>query len=212
MRNIIRGLVLLVGVGCVAASGFLFWQNEQQEQVALSSSEVAVEAVSSQITFQIEEEIQVQIVEKYATQLQLEDGSVPLAEIPIIDIDGTAYMGVLSIPQLGLNLPVAQDYSVEALDQTPCVYVGSIEGKNLIIGAHNYKVHFGTINQLSQGDEVTLLDATGTTHTFVLLGQEIVDGSTGEGLCAGEWDMTLFTCVYGDNSKRVVLRFQEIDS
>ena len=211
MRKVIRALVLLVGIGCIAAAGILFWQNEQQEQVALSSSEVAVEAVSSQIAYQIEEEIQVQIQEVYATQLQLEDGEVPMAQIPIIEIDGTAYMGVLSIPQLGLSLPVAQNYSEAAMYKTPCVYTGSIEGKNLIIGAHNYTAHFGTINQLEQGAQITLLDATGSTHTYVLLGQEIVDGDTGEGLVAGEWDMTLFTCVYGDNSKRTLLRFQEID-
>lgn len=214
MKHKIRYLVLLVGVACIAISGFLLWQSQQQEQVAESVSLSVAEAVSSLIAQQEDEFRFVEIQEGAAVELSTADGvDVPVEEEPAtVEIDGEAYVGILTIPQLALTLPVAQVYTVETMNYTPCVYAGTIEGHDLIIGAHNYKVHFGSINQLNVGDEISLQDALGTVHTFTLLRQEIIDGDMSSELIAGEWDLTLFTCVYGDNTKRVVLRFQAMNS
>lgn len=132
-------------------------------------------------------------------------------EVATVEIDGENYMGLLSIPQLGLELPVASSCTYAKLDKTPCLYVGSFEEGYLVIGAHNYKAHFGNISLLSLGDEITIMDAYGKLHTYALIAQETIDGSDLEGLCLGDWDLTLFTCLYGDNTQRQVARFQAID-
>lgn len=215
MKHKIRYLVLLVGVACIAISGFLLWQSQQQEQVAETASLSVTEAVSSLIAQQMGEVSFVELQEDATGDLlTTEDGLVPSPSLPVeeepatVEIDGVTYIGLLSIPQLDLTLPVAQVYSEAAMNYTPCVYTGTIEGQDLIIGAHNYKVHFGSINQLNIGDEISLQDALGTVHKFTLLSQEIIDGDSSSALIEGDWDLTLFTCVYGDNTKRVVLRFQ----
>ena len=46
--------------------------------------------------------------------------STPEGEMPVIEIDGYDYIGVLQIPSLDLTLPVISDWSYPALQIAPC--------------------------------------------------------------------------------------------
>lgn len=202
MRRILSLCVLLLGVGCIATAGFLFWQTQQEEQVALSTSQSVADLFTQQVTLAHTDTVSIT-----TPTIGASDQTAETVQTPSIEIDGEGYMGLLSIPALDLTLPVSSTWSDAKLLSTPCAFGGSLLDDTLIIAAHNYKAHFGTINQLAFGDQVTLLDATGTLHSYVLVGQEVIDENDLTGLCAGTWDLTLFTCLYGDNTQRVVLRF-----
>ncbi len=134
------------------------------------------------------------------------------ADTKTVAINGEMYMGILLIPQLELELPVADTFSYDLLQQTPCVFSGTMETEDLVIAAHNYDVHFGNLDQLEEEECVYFVDVLGKLHAYQLISKETVDGDDLEGLRAGEWDMTLFTCSHMDNAKRLVLRFIKEDT
>ena len=120
-------------------------------------------------------------------------------------IDGVDYIGVLAVPSLELTLPVAAELNYEYLRQSPCRYSGSAEENSLIIAAHNYKSQFGDIDRLDPGAEVLFSDPNGNVYRYEVTGLDTVEPDSTEGLLAGTWDMTLFTCTPG-GSRRFALR------
>lgn len=87
-------------------------------------------------------------------------------EMAVAEIDGYDYIGYISIPALGLDLPVMSSWSYEQLRIAPCRYYGSTKTGNLVIAAHNYSRHFGNIKNLSQGDAVSFTDMEGTVTRY----------------------------------------------
>lgn len=118
--------------------------------------------------------------------------------------DGS-YLYILDIPKLGLSLPVNAQWTEEASNVSPCRYQGSLTGQNLIIAGHNYPSHFGTLEKLQAGDHVYITDTQQRKQEYAVEWLEILDGAAVDGMQAGDWDLTLFTCNYvGD--KRVTVR------
>lgn len=198
----LRILFVMVGALCLLGAGGLRIYTEYSEGQAQEYSK----------------EIVAEFGQVFAQQGELDKASTDtdtakielLQESSTINILGEEYLGLLSIPQLGLELPVCAYWSDALLIKTPCVFSGSREEGNLIIVAHNYQAHFGTIYQLELGDEISLLDSNGNYDRYLLIATEQLSGDDQESLQAGEWDLTLSTCLYGNNTQRVVLRFSLI--
>ena len=124
---------------------------------------------------------------------------------PIV-IDGQQYIGLLSIPSLGLNLPVNDDISYPLLKATPCRYYGSEETGSLIIAAHNYNGHFGRIGSLKPGDRVDFTGADGIAESYAVSEvQTLANNAVDEMIKPGDWDLTLFTCTYS-GADRITVR------
>lgn len=115
------------------------------------------------------------------------------------------YLGILSIPELGLELPVQTNWSYEKLRTSPCVYTGSIQSGGLVIIAHNYRNHFGQLDRLSVGDEVLLMDTTGETYEYLVEEVFSMDETKVEEMVDPKYDLTLFTCNY-DGKARITVR------
>ena len=49
----------------------------------------------------------------------------PEMEMPVEEIEGNGYIGLLEIPALGLSLPVMSEWSYPNLKLAPCRYSGS---------------------------------------------------------------------------------------
>ena len=134
----------------------------------------------------------------------------PEMEMPTVEIDGREYIGTLSIPALGLELPVAADWSYPALRSVPCRYKGSAYLDDLIICAHNYDSHFGRLKALHPGDKVIFTDAAGNVFDYEVSVLETLPPTAREDMEQGG-DLTLFTCTIGGRS-RVTLRCEETDN
>ena len=131
-------------------------------------------------------------------------------EMPVRTIDGRDYIGVLSIPSLELELPVLSQWDYPGLKVAPCRYSGSLYQDNLIICAHNYASHFGKIKNLRVGDTAIFTDMDENVVSFQLAAQETIQPEDLEAMEAGDWDLTLFTCTVGGQS-RVTVRFVRED-
>lgn len=194
MRKKISLCCICLGIVCILGAAGILGYTQIEEKNAASFSQT--------VTTVFGEELQ----KTYTTE-----GETEQLLTKSIAINGAEYMGVLLIPQLELELPVASTYTEALLQQTPCVFAGEIETEDIIIAAHNYEVHFGKISQLEVNDEIFLVDVAGKMHQYQLVLEETLDGDDLADLYAGEWDLTLFTCSHLNNAKRAVLRFEEME-
>ena len=128
-------------------------------------------------------------------------------EMPTVEIDGVEYIGTLTIPALGLELPIVSAWSDALLDLAPCRYTGSAYLGDLIIAGHNYRGHFGSLYRLAPGDEVQFTDAAGNVFSYAVSEIQELPGTALEEMEAGDWDLTLFTCTLSRTS-RVTIRCQ----
>ena len=131
-------------------------------------------------------------------------------EMPVKTINGRDYIGVLSIPSLELELPVISQWDYPALKVAPCRYSGSLYQDNLIICAHNYASHFGKLKELQPGDTVLFTDMDEHVVTFRMVERETLNPMDAEGMEAGDWDLTLFTCTIGGQT-RVTIRLERVE-
>lgn len=129
----------------------------------------------------------------------------PNREMPTLEIDGNEYIGTLEIPVLELSFPVLSAWSYPNLKLGPCRYTGSAYQDNLIIAAHNYTKHFGSLKRLEIGDAVVFTDVDGNIFSYTVSDLEQLDGAAVEEMQAGGWALSLFTCTLG-GQYRVVVR------
>lgn len=135
----------------------------------------------------------------------------PDMEMPVLTIDGVDYIGILTVPSLGLELPVAGNWSYPNLRRSPCRYKGSAYSNDMIIAGHNYSRHFGGLKNLAIGEEISFRDVDGHIFQYQVDDIETIPGTAVEDMHAGEWDMTLFTCTYGGKS-RVTIRCRKLEN
>ncbi len=132
-------------------------------------------------------------------------------DIPLILVEGDAFCGKLTIPSLGLELPIFYEWDDAHLKKSPCRYSGQAVSDDLIIAGHNYLSHFGRLNQLHVNDEVLFSDAGGNVHRFSVKEMVTLEGTAVSDMVAGDWDLTLFTCT-GNREKRITVRCMRVSS
>lgn len=133
----------------------------------------------------------------------------PQMEMPVAEMDGIGYIGTLRIPALELELPVISEWSYPALKIAPCRYVGSAYLNTLVIAAHNYQSHFGTLKNLSEGDAVTFTDMDGNLFCYEVTALETLPPTAIAEMTASDYDLTLFTCTLG-GANRVTVRCDRV--
>ena len=133
----------------------------------------------------------------------------PNMDMPVKNVDGADYIGVISIPAIERELPVFSEWSYPNLKTAPCRYVGSAYLDNMVICAHNYDIHFGSLKYLSYGDTVTFTDMDGNVFTYKVIEIETLQPTAIDAMTTGDWDLTLFTCTIG-GATRVTVRCERV--
>ena len=181
------GLLLLLG-----AAGLTLY-NLHQDASAGQEADAVVE------------ELAAVLAEKPAIVANPRYGAAVREEAPEpVEVDGRSYMGVSALPTLGLQLPVQEEWSYPNLKVSPCRMTGSAAEENLVILAHNYQSHFGTLEKLELGDEVSVTLLDGTVYLYQVSAKEIVEPTAVEDVTSGAWPLTLFTCTIGGKTRVVV--------
>lgn len=130
-------------------------------------------------------------------------------EMPVKTVDGVDYIGVIAVPSLSLELPVASEWSYERLKTSPCRYSGSVYSGDMVLCAHNYSSHFGQIKTLKPGDAVVFTDVDGNVYNYEVAELETLQPAAVDEMKSGEWDLTLFTCTIGGQT-RVTVRCDRV--
>lgn len=126
---------------------------------------------------------------------------------PVIEIENNDYIGYISLPSLGIELPVMSEWSYPNLKIAPCRYKGTAAGGDIIIAAHNYSSHFGQLNKFSGGEEIIFTSASGEIFEYEVVQTESISGKDVDAMefgSAENWDLTLFTCTLSGQSRVTV--------
>ena len=119
-------------------------------------------------------------------------------------VDGFPYVGYVSLPTLGLELPVMDSWSYYRLRIAPCRYTGSVESGDLVIAAHNYTTHFGRLKYLSEGDPVFFTDMEGEQTAYEVSLVDTLSPYAVEEMTGSGYALTLFTCTYSGQGRVTV--------
>ena len=200
-RKKVSSIFIITGLLLIAAALFLTGFNLYDEHRAERSVDHVLEQMKPQETPVLREgEIPDYIVN-------------PDMEMPVETIDGLDYIGTLEIPSLDLELPVLSEWNYPNLRVAPCRYVGSAYQGNLIIAAHNYPSHFGNLKHLQEGEIVRFTDVDGNRFMYKVVVRETLEPTAIDEMQSeeeGAWDLTLFTCTIGGQS-RVTVRCVQVE-
>ena len=121
-----------------------------------------------------------------------------------VDIGGQKYIGYVSFPDLGLELPVNGGCDEEKLKDGPCRYFGVPSRPGFVICGHNYTVHFGRLGSLREGAGVIFTDAEGKRYVYEVVKTESVAPDAVRYMISDEWDLTLYTCTLSGTARYTV--------
>ena len=180
---------MLTGTVLILAALSLFlWNRREDEQAAVASADILPQVVT--------------YIEEAAEAPAPPDPFDP--SMTEAEIDGYMYIGYLSIPDLGLELPVMAEWDYKRLNIAPCRYAGSTKTDDLVIAAHNYASHFGGLSGLSGGEQVIFVDMDNVVSSYTVVAVEILPPTAVEEMTNGEYDLSLYTCTYGGRSRVTV--------
>ena len=190
---ILLGLLLLLGAGSLTA--YNIWDGIRAER-------------TSQHIIQ-----EMDIGQDLVEALDREPDDDP--EMPVIEVEGYYYIGILEIPSLQLTLPVMDRWDYTRLKISPCVYSGSYKTDDLVICAHNYARHFSPVKRIDIGADVYLITVDCRVYHYQVTNRETLQpgavenmientNNTTDRTVTNEWDLTLVTCNTGGQTRCAV--------
>lgn len=189
MRKVSPGLVCIVlGVVLLLAAGGLYAYNRYEDAHAGAEAQTVVADLQQKVE---------------NPEPEAESGPLD-PELPVVEVDGNEYVGEISIPAIGIDLPVMSEWSYPKLKISPCRQFGSSRTDDLVIAAHNYESHFGKIGTLALGDEVRFTDMDGIENHYTVSAIEVHDPTDVEAVEHSGHDLVLYTCTYGGKTRIVV--------
>ena len=197
--------LILLGVLCmVGAAGFTAYNWWDANRAEKASAEI-VEKIDKYLG-EDEAETDTDPSDEFETR----EANASYRKMPTIEIDGYEYIGKLQIPSLSLMLPVMQQWDYERLKISPCRYSGSYFSNDLVICAHNYAKHFSPIKGIAMGADIWLITADNKRIHYITSNiqtiqptsvQEMVENDRNSVTNTNHWDMTLFTCNPGGQTR-----------
>ena len=121
-----------------------------------------------------------------------------------MELYGNDYIGYLSIPALGLNLPIIDDWSYPKLKVAPCRQFGSIQTDDLVIAGHNYRRQFGHLHNLHIGDMLQFTDMDGVVTSYKIGEVNRIKANDTNRVKNSDWDLVLYTCNYLRSGRTMV--------
>lgn len=189
---------LLLVAAALALTGFNQLQSRGAGETADRAAAQLEEAVQTRSL-----ELEREYPQHPALSVGQSDGETQ-TEMPVETIDGIEYIGLLNIPALELELPIISLWDDANGLLAPCRYSGTVYGADFVICGHNYRSHFGRLKQLSLGDRVLFTDVDGNRYVYQVASLETLLPSEVEAMTNSGWDLTLFTCTTGAQSRLAI--------
>ena len=195
MRKASPGVIcVLLGVVLLLAALGLYGYNRWEDAQAGAEAQTVVQDLQEKVVEQTQS----------AASAPAIDYSSLDPELPVVELDGYEYVGTVSIPAIGIDLPVMSEWSYPKLKISPCRQFGSSRTDDLVIAAHNYESHFGKLTSLTAGDSVTFTDMDGIVNEYVVNKVEVLDPHSVEEVEHSGYALVLYTCTYGGKTRVTV--------
>ena len=195
--NLLITLGILLIAAAIGLAGYNLWDAGRAQKAA--------EEITGQLISEIESK-----VEDGKTAAPYIDPNTPM---PVEVIDGYEYIGVLEISSEGLSLPVMKEWDYTRLKISPCRFTGSYYSDDLVICAHNYMRHLGPLLQIGIGEDIYFTNVDGLSIRYIVTNRETVEPTAVEQMIENtsnsetsllDWDLTLFTCNLGGQTRCAV--------
>ncbi len=196
MRRKVGIMLMLVGVLLISVAFGVLVYNNAENKKAQASSDALIESIRLSIA---------------ENELDNKETDPFDEEMTVKTIDGYGYIGYLSVPKLDIDLPVMSEWDYNRLKISPCRYYGSTKTDNLVIAAHNYKVHFGYLGNLKAGDTVIFTDMDAVVRYYKVDIVELLMPTDVDKVKDSGDDLVLYTCTYG-GAKRIIVRCSYADN
>ena len=122
----------------------------------------------------------------------------------VILIDGRAYIGYLTVPSQSLELPILAECSDANLKISPCCYSGSVYESGFVLAGHNYRSHFGRLNNLHVGDKLRFTNVFGAVTEYEVVELQLLRPTAVKSMKSTGYDLSLFTCNMSGNARFTV--------
>ena len=194
------GILIFLGIllilGSISLTTYNLWDNER----AGRASDQVLQSIDTEIG-----------------AINPEEPSVAMDQdtMHTINIDGYDYIGTIEIPSLEIRLPVMAAWDYTRLKISPCLYSGSYLEDNMVICGHNYRKHFSPIKWIDIGEEVNFITVDKVVYQYKVSNRITVQPTsipqmvenlehTLEADDPEDWDLTLFTCNPGGQTRCAV--------
>ena len=207
-RSVFGNILIILGLLLIAASIGLtvynLWDAERAAQESNAIADILIKEIGDDFVDGI-------------TVLPYTDANTPM---PTKMIDGYEYIGILEIPSESLTLPVMSKWDYDRLKIAPCRFTGSYYSNDLVICGHNYSKHFSPIKWMDIGEDIYFINVEGLTIRYIVVNREtlqptdvdlMVDNKNNNKESTMDWDMTLFTCNIGGQT-RCAVRCSRVDT
>lgn len=114
------------------------------------------------------------------------------SQMPILQIDGQDFVGLIQAPDYGCKLPVYDRWDTGKLQDYPCRFTGSVYDSSLIIGGSGQTGQFDFFSRLDIGERITVTDMLGAEFCYRVARVDRADHAEAERLINEEFDLTLF--------------------
>lgn len=180
-----KGVILMVlGALCMAAALVMALRFVAEDRAAGESSAHVLEAMGTGA---------------------LEVTEPSQGDMPVVTIDGRAYIGRIQVPSVDVDLPVLATYGgIEDLAIAPAVYSGDFYTGGMVIAGHSYRSHFGGLWNVSLGDDVYLVNAYGEAYRYQVMEVQQLQPTQVEDLVSSGYDLSLFTCTPDSQARHTV--------
>lgn len=208
LRSVFGNILIILGLLLIAASIGLtvynLWDAERAAQESNAIADILIKEIGDDFVDGI-------------TVLPYTDPNTPM---PTKMIDGYEYIGILEIPSESLTLPVMSKWDYDRLKIAPCRFTGSYYSNDLVICGHNYSKHFSPIKWMDIGEDIYFINVEGLTIHYIVVNREtlqptdvdlMVDNKNNNKESTMDWDMTLFTCNIGGQT-RCAVRCSRVDT
>lgn len=118
-------------------------------------------------------------------------GVIQDTSMPVLEIGGTDYAGLLEIPAFGAILPVGNTWNGSAFG-APRRFTGGVYGDTFVIGGMDYPGLFDFCDKIEHDTRVTVTDMTGTAFSYTVVRIDRADSAKSEWLLREDYALTLF--------------------
>ena len=188
------GVLIVLGVTLMMVATMIVMYNLDHDGDVATATDEVVSALSEAIANR----------EGALPKSEAEAIAMRKAGTDVVYVDGLAYIGYLVVPSQELELPILSSWSYDNLKIAPCSYSGSIYGNDLVLCGHNYRSHFGRLNNLSIGDTIRFINVFGVVTDYRVSELQVLRPTAIEKMTKSRFDLTLFTFNMAGNARFTV--------
>lgn len=118
--------------------------------------------------------------------------SYSVMEMPVLEIEGQDFSGIVDIPAFGLMLPIYNTWDSRKVTSFPCRFYGTVYDGSLIVGGSDQEGQFDCFEKIQNGSTVIITDMTGAEFYYTVVRIDRAKSAEADILINEDADLTLF--------------------